>query len=58
LLIDDRRIFRISQNLEATDLSTPRPEFDFPGLKAGDSGVFVQRDGKKHMSTGMLLKYI
>ena len=24
------------------DLSTPRPEFEFPGLKAGDSGVYAR----------------
>ena len=27
------------------DLSTPRPEFGFPGLKAGIAGVSVLRDG-------------
>ena len=31
------------------DLSTPRPEFDFPGLKPGQNGACVQIDGLKLM---------
>ena len=27
------------------DLSTPRPEFDFAGLRAGTDGVYVRQDG-------------
>ena len=41
------------------DLSTPRPEFDFPGLKAGDSWcVFVLNDGRKLTSMVLLLRSI
>ena len=31
------------------DLSTPKEEFNFPGLKKAITGAFVQRDGKKLM---------
>eukprot|EP00639_Heterosigma_akashiwo_P014215 CAMPEP_0206361742 /NCGR_PEP_ID=MMETSP0294-20121207/545_1 /ASSEMBLY_ACC=CAM_ASM_000327 /TAXON_ID=39354 /ORGANISM="Heterosigma akashiwo, Strain CCMP2393" /LENGTH=97 /DNA_ID=CAMNT_0053806689 /DNA_START=235 /DNA_END=525 /DNA_ORIENTATION=+ len=29
------------------DLSTPRPEFGFPGLKPGDGGACAPADGKR-----------
>ena len=40
------------------DLSTPRPEFNFPGLKEGDSWCLcAERDGKRLLSVGLRQKY-
>ena len=39
------------------DLSTPRPEFDFPGLKEGTPGVYVPNDGRKLTSRGLLPRF-
>ena len=36
------------------DLSTPRAEYNFPGLKPEIIGVFAQKDGKKHMIVAKL----
>ena len=40
------------------DLSTPRPEFNFRGLREGDSWVYVLRDGWKLINTILLQKFI
>ena len=40
------------------DLSTPRPELNFPGLKEETPGVFVLKDGKRHMSMVLLQRFI
>ena len=44
---------------KGNDLSTPRPEFNFPGLsKRVILGVYVLKDGKRHTNAGLHLKYI
>ena len=39
------------------DLSTPRPEFNFPGLRV-THGVYVLNDGWRHINTILLQKFI
>ena len=39
------------------DLSTPRPEFDFPGLKAGDRWCLCAQDGKRRGVPGLPHKW-
>ena len=34
---------------KGNDLSTPKPEMRFQGLKAGDKWCLCARDGKRHM---------
>ena len=36
----DNNFLNFSSSM-GNDLSTPKPEFNFPGLKEGDSGVYV-----------------
>ena len=39
------------------DLSTPRKEFNFPGLREGDHWCVCAEGGKKHMKMTWLPKY-
>ena len=42
---------------EGNDLSTPRPELQFPGSRLEINGVFAQVDGKRLRRQGVPLLY-
>ena len=55
VVVDDR--FLTYSKSMGNDLSTPMPEYQFLGLKAGDKWCFVQPDGNKPMMMAWLALY-
>ena len=49
--------FLLFSSKEGNDLSTPRPELQFPGSRLEINGVFAQVDGKRLRRQGVPLLY-